>query len=106
LSSVQRLLRLDEAAVLFNVKPRTMNEWVRADLIPYVRLGDGPRAPIRFDPDELGAWLDQHRFGIDVGAARQYLRESLPAGAPVEIENAGVLDAAAAVVVRTKAAPQ
>jgi hypothetical protein len=42
--------------------------------------------------------------GIDVDAARRHLRETLPADQPVEIADDGVLDAAAAVVVRTKAA--
>lgn len=39
---------------------------------------------------------------VDPEAARRYLRETLPAGVPVEIEDPDVLDAAAAVVVKDR----
>lgn len=46
------LWRVDEAAEYLGIRPKTLYEWVRADRVPYRKIGFN----VRFDPDELKAW--------------------------------------------------
>lgn len=33
--------------------------------IPFLKLGDGAKAPVRFDPVEIEVWLDAHRYKVE-----------------------------------------
>jgi hypothetical protein len=103
------------------VTPETSNLWRVEDFARWARIPVGSvyyqiakgRIPgvirlgstIRIDPQVAISALRNAGPGIDVESARQHLRDTLPADESVEIEDGGLLDAAAAVVVRTKAAP-
>ena len=52
------LLRLREVARRLDVCEETARRLVARGELPAVRLGAGPRAPIRVASDELQAWLD------------------------------------------------
>lgn len=47
-----------EAARLLGVSPRTIEAWAAAKKIPFVRLGEGKRSPVRFRPSDLRAWIE------------------------------------------------
>ena len=51
------LLTITELAARLNVKPSTLYAWASQDTIPHLKLG----RLLRFDPDEINAWLQQHR---------------------------------------------
>jgi excisionase family DNA binding protein len=48
-----RLLTVREVAAELGVSPVTVYRWVTDGRVPAIRLGVGPRAPVRIDPDEL-----------------------------------------------------
>jgi excisionase family DNA binding protein len=49
----ERLLTVEEVARWFQVRPRTIYQWVHEGYIPMVKLG----ARVRFEPVAVGAWL-------------------------------------------------
>ncbi|HZS25369.1 MAG TPA: helix-turn-helix domain-containing protein [Gaiellaceae bacterium] len=51
------LLTVAEAAQTLRVSPRTVYNRVRAGELPALRLGSGPKAPIRIDPLDLARFL-------------------------------------------------
>jgi excisionase family DNA binding protein len=51
------LIRAPKAAELLGIETRTLYNWVAAGRVPVVRLS--PRT-IRFDPEALRAWIDEH----------------------------------------------
>ena len=89
------------AAAILGVNKATVYEAIKRGDAPFpvIRVGDRILIPRR-----ALERLTDGAPSIDVEAARRHLRETLPADQPVEIADDGVLDAAAAVVVRTKAA--
>lgn len=50
-------LRAREAARVLSVSPRTLWDWTRAGLVPYVRVGTGTRKAVLYPYAELQAWL-------------------------------------------------
>ena len=52
-----QLLTVGEVALRLRQSERTVRDKVAAALIPAVRIGDGPRAPIRLRADALEHWL-------------------------------------------------
>lgn len=56
----ERLLTLTEAARYLSVSRRTLQNWVWARKVPFVKLGPAPNAPVRFRPEALRAWLAEH----------------------------------------------
>lgn len=52
-----RLLTVAETARELGCSPDTVYRRVESGAWPAVRLGEGPKAPIRLDPDELAARL-------------------------------------------------
>jgi excisionase family DNA binding protein len=52
-----QLLTVGEVALRLRQSERTVRDKVSTGLIPSVRIGDGPRAPIRIPADELEEWL-------------------------------------------------
>jgi excisionase family DNA binding protein len=57
IAHVLPLLSLPEVAARLNVSEATVRRKIEAGDIPAVRLGTGPQAPVRVDPDELERWL-------------------------------------------------
>jgi excisionase family DNA binding protein len=50
------LLTVAQVAERFALSPKTVRNLVHRNAIPYRKLGAGPKAPLRFDPDELDRW--------------------------------------------------
>jgi excisionase family DNA binding protein len=57
------LLTVAEAAGFARVSERTVRRRIAVGDLRVVRLGSGPRAPIRIDPDELAAFVQSHPAG-------------------------------------------
>jgi excisionase family DNA binding protein len=91
------LWTVPQLAKYLQQSPQEVRRAIREGRLPgVVKLG--PRST-RIDPAVVKAWI---RAGApDLEGARRYLRETLPAGEPIEITDPGVLDAAAAVVARS-----
>ncbi|WP_269218938.1 helix-turn-helix transcriptional regulator [Brevundimonas vesicularis] len=57
------LLTTKEAASVLGVKPNTLEIWRHKGRgPPFIRLGDGPCAPIRYFRIELSKWLASHSY--------------------------------------------
>jgi len=54
---VSGLMTVHEVAERLRVSPPTVYRRIAAGELPAVRLGAGPRAPLRVDDQELRAWL-------------------------------------------------
>jgi excisionase family DNA binding protein len=52
-----RLLTVGEAALVLRQSPRSVRDKIAAGDLPALKIGSGPRAPIRIDAGELDAWL-------------------------------------------------
>jgi excisionase family DNA binding protein len=52
-----RLLTVGEVALKLRQSPRSVRDKIAAGEIPAVRIGSGPKAPIRVDAAELERWL-------------------------------------------------
>jgi excisionase family DNA binding protein len=52
-----QLLTVGEVALRLRQSPRSVREKINAGEIPAVKIGSGPKAPIRVDAGELEAWL-------------------------------------------------
>jgi hypothetical protein len=50
---VPPLLDAAGAARYLGADEATVRRWAREGLIPHIRIGDGPKAPLRFDPEAL-----------------------------------------------------
>jgi excisionase family DNA binding protein len=55
----QRLLTAPEVAARLSVSRRWVYRRASTGELPFVHLGNGPRSPLRVDPADLTAWLDQ-----------------------------------------------
>jgi excisionase family DNA binding protein len=51
------LLTVPEVAERLHVSIQTVRRRIATGELPVVRLGGGPQAPVRVDPDELEEWL-------------------------------------------------
>lgn len=56
---VPELLTVAEVARWLRVNIRTIYRWVRAEQLPYIRLGRG----LRFTRAEVGAWIRRRSAG-------------------------------------------
>jgi excisionase family DNA binding protein len=54
------LLTVAEAAGLARLSEKTVRRRIATGELPAVRLGAGPRAPLRIDPAELAAFVGSH----------------------------------------------
>jgi excisionase family DNA binding protein len=52
-----QLLTVGEVALRLRQSPRSVREKINAGEIPAVKIGSGPKAPIRVDAGELERWL-------------------------------------------------
>jgi excisionase family DNA binding protein len=62
-----RLLTVGEVALKLRQSERTVRDKIACGDLPALRVGSGPRAPIRVPADELDAWL--YRPSVQVGEA-------------------------------------
>jgi len=53
----QRLLTVDEVAIRIRQSPRSVRDKISRGELPAIKIGVGPRAPIRIDADEFERWL-------------------------------------------------
>ncbi len=52
-----------ETAAFLGLKGQTLRQKRhRGDSPPYYRLGDGPRARVLYDPEQVAEWLAARRF--------------------------------------------
>ena len=61
LLSEPRLLTVGEVALRLRQSERTVRAKIASGALPAIKIGTGPRAPIRVDPAELGSWLRENR---------------------------------------------
>lgn len=54
-----RLLRVDEVARALDVSRGYVYRLARDGKLPAVRMGDGQRAPVRIDSDDLARFLEE-----------------------------------------------
>lgn len=52
-----RLLRVPEVAARLGVSERSVERRIHSGALPAVRLGSGPKSPVRVDEAELDAWV-------------------------------------------------
>jgi excisionase family DNA binding protein len=68
------LLTVAEAAGWARLSERTVRRRIATGELPAVKLGTGPRAPLRIDPAELAAFVESHPAGeaadLPTGASR------------------------------------
>lgn len=50
------LMTVAQVAERFAISPKTVRNLVHQQRIPHRKLGPSPKAPVRFDPDELDRW--------------------------------------------------
>jgi excisionase family DNA binding protein len=55
------LLTKSQAAKLIGIHERTLDLWQAQRKIPFIKLGSGRRALVRFRPCDLDAFLESHR---------------------------------------------
>lgn len=56
------LLTVAQVAERYALSPKTVRNLVHQRAIPFRKLGPSPKAPVRFDPDELDRW--ERRFEV------------------------------------------
>jgi excisionase family DNA binding protein len=62
----EKLLTVGEVALRLRQSPRTVRDKIASGALPAIKIGAGPRAPLRIRAAELERWLD----GAATGAAR------------------------------------
>jgi len=62
------LLDKNSAAKLIGIHPRTLDLWQNQRRIPFIKLGAGRRALVRFRRADLEAFLETHRVAAIGGA--------------------------------------
>ena len=63
------LLRVGEVAARLRCTPEVVRRKIRSGELPGLRLGSGPRAPLRIPADALDAWLFSSKPPADGAAA-------------------------------------
>jgi excisionase family DNA binding protein len=54
---VERLLTIEEASELLQIRPKTLYCWICSKKIPYIKLGSA----VRFKESELEAWIESKK---------------------------------------------
>ena len=53
------------AAALLNVSVRTVESWIAQRRIPFVKMGEGPHAAVRFRAPALQEWIESQEVKAD-----------------------------------------
>lgn len=61
------LLDVEGAAAHLGTTPRHIRRLVEERRIPFIKLGPGRSARLRFDAARLDAWLEEHSFEPEEG---------------------------------------
>lgn len=56
-----QLLTKIEAAEFLKIRPRTLDSWLKARRVPFVKLGSARNATVRFKPTDLADFIDACR---------------------------------------------
>jgi len=59
--TIQKFLTIEEVAELLRLKISTVYKLTARRAIPFVRLSDGTKGKILFDPVELQSWLESKK---------------------------------------------
>lgn len=54
---MEKLLTADQVAEILNCSPKTVYSWAELGRIPSIKIGMGRKAILRFDSEEIHAWL-------------------------------------------------
>lgn len=58
-------MRCEQAAELLDVSTPTLTRWRQQGTGPtYVKLGEGPKAPVRYRPEDIEAYLEERSRGV------------------------------------------
>ena len=49
-----------ETARMLRVSLRTLDRWAQDGMVRFIKLGNGPKAPVRFRKSDIEAFLDSH----------------------------------------------
>jgi excisionase family DNA binding protein len=71
-----QLLTVAEVARRLRQSERTVRDKIASGALPAVKIGTGPRAPIRVDPAKLDAWLEANHNDVTPAERRGPGRES------------------------------
>ena len=66
----EAMMTVDQVARWLGINIFVLYHWTNEKKIPHYRLGDGKRPRIRFDPQEIHKWLEEHRTAASDIAAR------------------------------------
>jgi excisionase family DNA binding protein len=58
---IQKFLTIEEVAELLRLKLSTVYKMTARRAIPFIRLSDGTKGKILFDPVELQSWLESKK---------------------------------------------
>lgn len=67
LKLMNHALTVTELAKMLHLGKTAVYDMVRRETIPCIRLGYS----VRFDPQEIAEWLDQHRMVVRVGRVKK-----------------------------------
>ena len=56
---MKEFLTKREMASLLRISPNTLNLWICRKKIPFLKLGSGKNAPVRFSLEEIESWLEE-----------------------------------------------
>jgi excisionase family DNA binding protein len=77
-STTGRLLTAEQVAEIICCSPKTVYSWAELGHIPSIKIGVGRKALLRFDSEEIYAWL---QFWKEETAKRYNLGAGIVAGA-------------------------
>ena len=69
---MEQLLTIKDLCERFRVSPSVIYEKVTNKEIPHIRLGTGPKAPIRFREKDIDAWIESLKVGAVVRPWKKY----------------------------------
>jgi excisionase family DNA binding protein len=72
-----RLLTVGEVALRLRQSERTVRDKIASGALPAVRIGEGPRAPLRVDARELERWLDGRKV-VPAGRGGRPIERPMP----------------------------
>lgn len=69
---MDKLLTIKDLCEKFRVSPSVIYEKVANKEIPHIRLGSGPKAPIRFNEKDIEAWVESLQVKAIVRPWKRY----------------------------------
>lgn len=69
---METLLTIKDLCERFKVSPSVIYEKVENKEIPHIRLGTGPKAPIRFREKDIEAWIESLKVNAVIRPWKKY----------------------------------